>query len=62
MLTEKISKERCVDKSKVFLMLYKDARPLYDALSAEEIAKWVEKAEAAKVKFQAEQKERKLKN
>jgi len=62
MLTEKVMKEHNVDKAKAFLMLYKESRSVYDALSAEEKKKCEEKAEAAKVKFQAEHKEWKLKN
>merc|ERR1712232_945353 len=56
-LTEKIMAKHGVDKAKVFQMLYKEARPFYDALSAAEKKKCEENAEAAKVKFQAEQKE-----
>merc|ERR1711972_17381 len=62
MLTEKIVKEHGVDKAKAFLMLYKESRSLYDALSAEEKKKCEEKAEAAKIKFQAEHQAWKLKN
>merc|ERR1712187_993234 len=62
MLTEKIMKEHKVDKAKAFLLLYKECRSVYDALSATEKKKCEEKAEAAKVQFQAEHKEWKLKN
>jgi len=62
MLTEKVMKKSGVDKAKAFLMLYKEGKPFYDALPAEEKKKCEEKAEAAKVKFQAEHKEWKEKN
>merc|ERR1719424_2477423 len=50
MLTEKIMKDHGVEKSKAFFMMYKEARPVYDALSAAEKEKCEEKAEEAKVK------------
>jgi hypothetical protein len=56
MLTEKIMAKLGVDKAKVFLMLYKEARPFFDALSAAEKKKLEEIVEAAKVKYQAEHK------
>merc|ERR1711879_1068442 len=62
MLTEKVMKEHNVDKAKAFLLLYKECRSSYDALSAEERKKCEEKAEASKVKFQAEHQAWKLKN
>merc|ERR1711953_1059898 len=62
MLTEKVMKEHNVEKSKAFLMLYKESRSVYDSLSATEKKKCEEKAEAAKVKYQAEHKEWKLRN
>ena len=45
-----------VDKAKVFLMLYKEARPFYDALSAAVKKKHEASVEASKVKYQAEHK------
>lgn len=57
MLTEKIMKDHGVEKSKAFFMMYKEARPVYDALSAAEKEKCEQKAEEAKVKFQVENKE-----
>merc|ERR1740116_621415 len=46
MLLAKVMKQHSVDKTKAFLMLYKEGKPVYDALPA-----------AAKVKFQADMKE-----
>ena len=57
MLIELVMKRRCVDKRKAFYMLYQEGKPLYNALSAAEKKNFEEKAEAAKVKFQAESKE-----
>merc|ERR1719491_886698 len=54
MLFEKIMKEHSVDKGKAFLMLYKEGRPVYDALPAKDRKKMEDKVEAAKVKYQAE--------
>merc|ERR1712232_243369 len=62
MLTEKVMAKHGVDKAKAFLMLYKEARPLYDALPEAEKKKCVENAEAVKVRFQAEHKEWKEQN
>ena len=62
MLTEKIMKEHAVKKSKVFLMLYKEAKPVYEALTAAEKNKCEDQAKAAKEKFQAEVKEWKEKS
>merc|ERR1712232_1121378 len=62
MLTEKVMAKHGVDKAKAFLMLYKEARPFYDALPAAEKKKYEEKVEAEKVKFQAEHKEWKEQN
>merc|ERR1712048_1358140 len=62
MLTEKVMKEHNVDKAKAFLMLYKESRSVYDSLPATERKQAEAKAEAAKVKFQAEHKEWKLGN
>merc|ERR1712232_1500102 len=62
MLTEKIMAKLGVEKAKVFMMLYKEARPLYDALPEAEKKKCVENAEAVKVRFQAEHKEWKEQN
>lgn len=54
MLTEKVMKDHKVDKSKAFLMLYKEGKAVYEALPAAEKKKCEENAEAAKLKFQAE--------
>ena len=62
MLTEKVMAKHGVDKSKAFLMLYKEGRPFYDALPAEDRKKCEGLAEAAKVKFQAANKNWKEKN
>merc|ERR1712087_750979 len=53
MLTEKVMAKHGVDKSKAFVMLYKEGRAFYDALPTEERKKCEELADAAKVKFQA---------
>ena len=45
-----------VDKAKVFFMLYKEARPFYDAFSAAEKKKLEESVETSKVKYPAEHK------
>jgi len=62
MLTEKVMKEHKVDKPKAFLMLYKEGKTLYDALSEAEKKKCEDQAQAAKDKFQAEMKAWKEKN
>merc|ERR1712050_88970 len=61
-LTEKVMAKHGVDKPKAFFMLYHEGKPLYEALPAAEKKKYEEKAEAAKVKFQAEFKEFKANN
>jgi hypothetical protein len=62
MLTEQIMKKLGVGMAKASLMCYKEGKPIYDALPAEEKKKCEEKAEAAKVKFQSETKEWEEKN
>ena len=62
MLTEKVVAKHGVNKSKAFLMLYKEGRPFYDALPAEDRQKCEGLAAAAKVKFQAANKNWKEKN
>jgi len=57
MLTERVMKEHSVDKAKAFLMLYKEGKVVYDALSAAEKKQCEDKAETAKVKFQADSKQ-----
>ena len=49
-------KEHSVDKTKVFLMLYKEGKAVYDALPAAEKRKYEYQATAAKLKFQTERK------
>ena len=62
MLTEKVVAKHGVDKSKAFIMLYKEGRPFYDALPAEDRKKCEGLAEAAKVIFRAAIKDWKEKN
>ena len=62
MLTENVMAKHGVDKSKAFLMLYEEGRPLYDALPAEDRKKCEGLAEAAKVIFRAAIKDWKEKN
>merc|ERR1719253_520630 len=62
MLTDKVMKEHKVDKAKAFLMLYKEGKPVYDALPAAEKKTWEEKAEVAKAQFQEDMKEWKSSN
>ena len=57
MLTEKVMKQHSVDKTKAFLMLYKEGKQFYDALPPAEKKKCEDQAAAAKVKFQADMKE-----
>lgn len=62
MLTDKVMKEHKVDKAKAFIMLYKEGKPVYDALPAAEKKTWEEKAEVAKAQFQEDMKEWKSSN
>jgi hypothetical protein len=57
MLLKKIMKEHKVERGKAFLLLYKEGKLVYDALSAEEKKQWVKNSEVAKLKFQEDMKE-----
>jgi hypothetical protein len=57
MLRKKIMKQHKVEKREAFLLLYKEGKLVYDALSAEEKKQWVKNSEVAKLKFQEDMKE-----